>query len=66
MKRWIVYYKQRAHGSDRWVEANGVSDQHPAAFLLNMLDKFPDHESVLMWAMEVDDETTAARLSGRL
>ena len=66
MKRWLVYYKQRQYGAERWIEANAVTDQHPAEFLLYLLRKHEDHESRLMWAIPIDDEETAAGLIGRL
>ena len=64
--RWLVYYKQRRHGSERWTEANGVVYQHPSTFLLSMLENHPDCESRLMWAIEIDDEDTAKRLASQL
>jgi len=66
IKRWLVYYKQRKHGAREWIEANGVTDQHPAAFLLHLLRKYEDHESRLMWAIQIDDKNTAAGLIGRV
>ena len=66
MKRWLVYYKQRRHGSDRWIDANAVIEKTPAEFLLSMLEKHPDCESRLMWAMEIDGDATAERLGDML
>lgn len=66
IKRWLVYYKQRPHGTDRWIEANGVTDLHPAAFLLHLQTRFDTHQSLVMWATLIEDDDTAAGLIGNL
>ena len=59
-QQWLVYYKQRRPGQAHWLEANAVTDQNPGEFLLGLRTRHVDHESVLMWATELDSKTAAA------
>lgn len=59
-QQWLVYYKQRRTGQAYWIEANGVTNKSPGEFLLGLLTRDVDHESMLMWATELDSKTAAA------
>lgn len=51
---YLVYYSQTERGKE--TSANDVLDKHPADFLLNLIEDFPEVINKLLFAMEISEE----------
>jgi len=51
---WLILFSQKENG--REISANDVSEIHPADFLIHLINKYPNCDNKLLFAVEISKQ----------